>query len=70
MEVHFLDLMFGRMSSGAASMISSSSAVKCPESLGTEVMFKGRFLSADSGRRYSFGIAASRLLSAISEISL
>jgi hypothetical protein len=64
-DVHFLFLIFRRISSAFDSMISSSVVVKCPEVLGTVVRFRGRLVSDASGSRYSLGIAASRRLRAI-----
>ena len=49
-------------------MISSSRSVKCLESRGTVVRFRGRFLRCDSGRRLFLGIAAARRASAIDAI--
>ena len=69
-EVHALDLILRRMSSALLSVISSSWLVKCLESLGTVVRFCGSLARTFSGRRYSFGIAASLRLRAISAISL
>lgn len=69
-EVHVLCLILSRMSSASDSMISSSSAVKCFELLGTDVRFRGRLERDPDGRRSSFGRASLRRFSAIAAISL
>lgn len=69
-ELHVLDLILSKMSSALLSMISNSSAVKWPDDFGTVVRFRGRLERDSCGSRYSFGIAASRRLRAISATSL